>query len=172
MRAILERTAAAWALLGGLGLLAIVLVTAFNVGAIALDRAAGAWGGSVAILAGYEDFVRVTISSAALMLFPYCQLRRGHVGVDLFVERLPVKAQAFLDRLSLALMAGLALFLAYWMWFGMLETRADGAVSRVLGWAEWPFYLPGLVSLVLWALAAIAMLVDPDPAEPAAAGPA
>jgi hypothetical protein len=40
------------------------------------------------------------------------------------------------------------------MAIGMTETRADQAVSRVLGWPEWPFYLPGLVSLALWAVVA------------------
>ena len=48
----------------------------------------------------------------------------------------------------------LVLFLLYWMVIGMLESRADQAVSRVLEWPEWPFYLPGLVSLLLWALVA------------------
>jgi TRAP-type C4-dicarboxylate transport system permease small subunit len=36
----------------------------------------------------------------------------------------------------------------------MVENRDDQAISRVLGWPEWPFYLPGLVSLALWALVA------------------
>ena len=47
-------------------------------------------------------------------------------------------------------------FLFYWMGLGMIETRVDGAVSRVLGWPEWPFYLPGLISLALWAATAAA----------------
>ena len=40
----------------------------------------------------------------------------------------------------------------------MVETRADGLVSPVLDWPEWPFYLPGLVSLALWALVAAEQL--------------
>ena len=44
------------------------------------------------------------------------------------------------------------------MLFGMLETHADAAVSRVLGWPEWPFYIPGIASLVLWALIALAQI--------------
>ena len=39
-RTLLEKTAAGWALLGGVILIAIVLVTVTNVGAFTLDRAA------------------------------------------------------------------------------------------------------------------------------------
>jgi TRAP-type C4-dicarboxylate transport system permease small subunit len=151
MRALLEKLAAWWAILGGVVLLAIVLVTAANVGAFGLDKIARLFGATVSGLPGYEDFVRLAISGAALMLFPFCQLKRGHLAVDLFVNVTPRAVRRALDAASLVAMAALALFLAYWMVLGLLETRADGALSRVLGWPEWPFYLPGIASLLLWA---------------------
>lgn len=154
MRAILEKVATGWALLGGVLLLVIVAVTVTNVGAFALDKIARLFGGTVSGLPGYEDFVRLAISGAALMLFPYCQLRRGHVIVDLFATVMPRPLRRILDVVSLIATAALALFLAYGMILGMAETRADGALSRVLGWVEWPFYVPGIVSLALWALIA------------------
>ena len=40
--------------------------------------------------------------------------------------------------------------------------EGHGAVSRVLGWPEWPFYLPGLASLLLWAAIAGLQLFEPD----------
>lgn len=154
MRAFLEKLAAGWALLGGVILLTIVAVTVTNAGAFALDRIARVFGGTISGLPGYEDFVRLAIGAAALMLFPYCQLKRGHIAVDLFVDKTPRPVQKALDLLSLTAMAGLAAFLAYWMVLGLAETRADGALSRVLGWPEWPFYLPGIASLALWAAVA------------------
>jgi TRAP-type C4-dicarboxylate transport system permease small subunit len=150
----LERVVTWWALLGGVGLLLIVGATAFNVGAFAADIVAQKFGGSITAFPGYEDFVRLVVSAAVLMLFPYCQLRRGHVAVDLLVERMPQPVQRAIDAISLIGMTILVLFLFYWMVIGMIETRADHAVSRVLEWPEWPFYLPGLVSLALWALVA------------------
>jgi TRAP-type C4-dicarboxylate transport system permease small subunit len=152
----LERVVTWWALLGGVGLLLIVGATAFNVGAFTADRVARIFGASVGAFPGYEDFVRLVVSAAVLMLFPYCQLQRGHVAVDLLVERMPQPVQRAVDAISLIGMTLLVLFLLYWMVIGMIETRADHAVSRVLGWPEWPFYLPGLVSLALWALVAAA----------------
>jgi TRAP-type C4-dicarboxylate transport system permease small subunit len=154
LRDILERVVLWWALLGGVGLLLIVGATAFNIGAFAADMVAQKFGASVGAFPGYEDFVRLMVSAAVLMLFPYCQLRRGHVAVDLFVEQMPQPVQRAIDAISLIGMTVLVVFLLYWMVIGMVETRADQAVSRVLEWPEWPFYLPGLVSLALWALVA------------------
>lgn len=141
----------AWALAGGVMIGLIMIVTSINVIGFGLDRVARLYGGSVSGLPGYEDFVRLGISCAALMFFPYCQLRRGHLAVDLFASALPLGIQKFLDRMWLVTIILVALFLAYWMVLGMVETIQDNALSRVLGWSEWPFYIPGIVSLVLWA---------------------
>lgn len=153
--ALLERVVLAWALAGGVILLAIVLVTVTNVGAWTIDRVARAFGAHVSGLPGYEDFVRLAIGAAALMFLPVCQLRRGHIVVEVFTGVFPPGLRRALDGAWQVLTVAAALFLAYWMWAGMLETYRDGALSRVLGWPEWPFYLPGVVSLVLWALVAL-----------------
>lgn len=151
----LEALVSGWALLGGVLLLLIVLVTTLNVAAFSLDRAARLVGANVPGLAGYEDFVRLLISAAALMFFPYCQLRQGHVTVDLLAQRLPVKMQRALQALWLLSTAVVALGLAWYMCLGLWESRGDGVITAVLGWAEWPFYLPGILSLLLWALVAL-----------------
>lgn len=162
MTARLEKIAAAWAMAAGAVLAAIALVTVINAGAFLADRLARLAGASVAGLPGYEDFVRLAVGCAALMLIPYCQVRRGHIAVDILVSRLPRGLGRALDRISGLGIAALALCLAYWMTLGMAETRADHALSRVLGWPEWPFYLPGIASLVLWAAIAAAQALWPD----------
>lgn len=167
MRQALERIVLWWALAGGVGLLSIVAATAFNVGAFALDKLLRPFGTEVTAFPGYEDFVRLVISAAALMLFPYCQWRRGHVAVDLLVDRMPRPVQRVIDGISLLGMTALALFVLYWMSIGMVETRDDQAISRVLGWPEWPFYLPGLVSLALWGLVAAIQTLETLRSRPA-----
>ena len=143
-----------WALLGGLLLIAITLVTSVNVGSTILNRIAVLFGGNVAGLPGYEDFVRLTISCAALMFFPYCQAKRGHVAVSLFVNGLPSGIRLGLIRFWVGITVLAAAFLGYWMLIGMFETRDDQVSSSILGWPIWPFYIPGIVSLILWALVA------------------
>jgi TRAP-type C4-dicarboxylate transport system permease small subunit len=149
-----DRLVKTWAICGGLFLLAIVFVTTTNVGLFALDRAARPFGRTVSGLPGYEDFVSLAVSAAALMFFPHCQRQRGHVAVDVFTEKLPKHLQHGLDRLWSVAACLLALFLAYWMLLGMLESRGDGALTPVLGWSLWPFYLPGIISLLLWTVVA------------------
>jgi len=157
-----------WAILGGVVLLGIVAVTVANAGAFALDRVARLAGGEVGALPGYEDFVTLAIGTAIPMFLPWCQAQRGHLAVDLFLSRAPAWLKRGIDRLSLVSMAALALFLAYWMTLGLLETRGDGALSPVLGWQVWPFYISGIVSLVLWSMiATVQALTDtPEAANP------
>lgn len=162
----LEEIAARFAIGGGLILLAIMLVSSLNAGAFALDRAARLFGGAVSGLSGYEDFVLLAISSAALMFFPYCQAKRGHVAVDLFVSMLPPRARRWLDVFWLAMTLVLTRFLFYWMWLGMLETREDGVLSSIIGWPIWPFYLPGIASILLWELVTVAQILAPAPERP------
>jgi len=160
MRRTFERIVALWALGGGAILLSVVAATAFNVGGFALDALARRFGAGVSGLVGYEDFVALATGAAAPMLLPWCQLRGGHVAVDAFAHRMPGWFRRAVDLLSLAGLAALAVFLFHWMVLGMLETRADGIVAGVLGWPEWPFYLPGLLSLPLWAAVAGLGFVD------------
>lgn len=159
----LQRVATYWALLGGLLVIAIVLVTTVNVSAFILDSLLKPFGIFVPALPGYEDFVRLAISVAALSFFPYCQMKRGHVAVELFVQSFPRLLRDGLDRLWLFLTSGLAVFLAYWMWVGMLETRDDKNVTSILGWLEWPWYFPGVVSMALWALISLSQAFGDKP---------
>ncbi|WP_316979841.1 TRAP transporter small permease [Shumkonia mesophila] len=154
MHALVQRFVTWWALAAGVVLLLIVLVTTINVTAFSMDKIARLFDGGVSGLPGYEDFVDLAAGVAGLMLMPYCQLRRGHVAVDLFTAMAPRAVQKALDLVSLIAVAALTLFLAYWMAVGLAETRADGVLSPVLGWPVWPFYLPGVVSLLLWAAVA------------------
>lgn len=162
MRTKLSEIAAWWALAGGVILLVIVAVTSWNVGAFLIDRL----GADVRGLPGYEDAVRLLISCAGLMFFPYCQDRRGHVAVDFFVKALPSAVRGALDRLWLGCTALAAVFLAYWMLIGLVETQSDQTSSGILGWREWPFYIPGIVSLVLWAAIAAAQCAEASRREP------
>lgn len=75
MRSFLYRLADYFALGGGLIIMVIVLVTTANVTAFTLNRIASLWGGQVPGLSGYEDFVRLAMSAAALMFFPLAQIK-------------------------------------------------------------------------------------------------
>lgn len=151
----LERLAAAFAIAGGTVLLAIAALTGINVLLTGLDMVAP---GQFGVVRGYEDLVRLLVSAAVPLLFPWCQLRRGHVAVELLAEWLPAPVRAALEHLGVALTAAIAIFLAFWLFQGLLETRADGRIASVLGWPEWPFFVPALLALLLWAAVAARQL--------------
>lgn len=146
----LSSLADAFALVGGAILGIIVFLTTTNVAAFILDRIARSFGENVSGLPGYEDVVRLAISCAALMFLPYCQLNRGHVAVDIVTANLAYPIRRAIDRAWLVLIAAMAWFLAYWMVLGMFEKRSDNVLAGVIGWSEWPFYIPGILSLILW----------------------
>lgn len=162
MNRFLGKLAESFALVGGAAVILIVLVTTVNAGAFILDRMSAVLGRDIPGLPGYEDFVRLTISAAALMFLPYCQLKRGHVAVDLFMARVPRAIRRVIDRAWLLVTAAIALFLAWWMIQGLAENFSDGVVTGVLGWPEWPFYVPGIVSLLLWAAVALGQTTQED----------
>ncbi len=152
---LLYRLSVMWALAGGACLAVIVVATMTNVSAFTLDRLAEVLGlDGPAGLPGYEDAVRLLVGVAALMVLPYCQARRGHVAADVLTGGLPPAMRRRLDRVWLGATAVVVAALAVWLGVGLVETRADGALTPVLGWPVWPFMLPGVLSLGLWALVA------------------
>lgn len=151
----------ALALYGGLMLLVIVAMTVVNAAGFGLDAVARTWGGAVPGLSGYEEIVALLVGGAALSFLPWCQMQGGHVVVDLFTQRLPRPVIRAIDRLTHGLTAGLALFLGSRMIAGMLEARADGVVSSVHSWPEWPFWVPGVIATLTWSLTAAVLALAP-----------
>ena len=155
LRTALERVVRTWALLGGAILLVIVGITAVNVAGFTADAVAEAWGGNVSGLPGYEDAVTMLVGTAALAMFPYCQLVGGHASVDVFMSRAPAAANRAITLLSGMAIAALALWMAWMLALGTLETRADATETAVLGWPVWVFMPSAVISCVLWAAAAL-----------------
>jgi TRAP-type C4-dicarboxylate transport system permease small subunit len=151
MKNVLYKAASWLAVAGGALALLIAIVTIVNVTAFGLDKLARLFNANVPAIIGYEDFVSMIVSSAALMFFPYCQAHRGHVAVDVFIKMFPDGFARIVDTLSDVLMTCLALFLGYMMVNGLIEVRSDNTLSAILGWPVWPFYVPGIISMFLWA---------------------
>ncbi|KAA5604754.1 TRAP transporter small permease subunit [Roseospira marina] len=166
---VLTPLAVGFALYGGVVLLVITAVTMLNVAGFALDAVARPFGGRVPGVSGYEEVVALLVGGATLSFLPWCQLRWGHVTVDLFTRRAPRRLVAAVDRLALVLTAALAFGLALSMAVGMAQMRTDGVVTGVRAWPEWPFWGPGVAGLALWGAVAAVMALAP-PASPTTAG--
>ncbi|MEL6922138.1 MAG: TRAP transporter small permease subunit [Pseudomonadota bacterium] len=155
---VLRPICALWAVLGGMVLISIMAITTINASAFLADRIASGFGGNVAGLSGYEDFVSLAIAGAVTSFFPWCQLQRGHLAVQLFKGRgsdgLWRRITLLWDLLLIATVA----FLAWMLFQGALEARADGNQTAILGWPVWQFMLPPVLSLALWSVIATTQL--------------
>ena len=135
------RKCAEWfALAGGALLTAVVLMTAVSAaGNILLNKP----------VPGDFEVVEVAVAVAVFAFLPYCQLAGANVTADLFTSRLGPRALAALSLLSSLVAAAFAALLLWRMFAGMLDYRADGEITHILGFPVWLAFPPILLSLAL-----------------------
>jgi TRAP-type C4-dicarboxylate transport system permease small subunit len=106
----LETACRVLAYAGGVILAAIALLTVVSV----IGRALIGFG--LAPITGDFEMVEAGCAIAIFAFLPWCQLKRGHVTVDVFVDRLPDRAKAVLGLagdLAIAIVSGLILWRFY-----------------------------------------------------------
>lgn len=136
------------AVAGGIALMAIVAMVVASVVGRALI-----WLGLRPITGDYE-LVSVGMGFAVFAFMPWVHLQRGHALVTLVTDSFGVRANAWLLVISDLLMLALSGFLAWRLYFGMLDKFAYRETTLLLrfplGWA-YALGLVGAVALVLVA---------------------
>ena len=87
----------------------------------------------------------------------YCTIRKGHVKVDLIVERLPIRVQAIIDTITTLLSLGLCTLITWQSFVNMVSVYTSGATSWPLNIIVFPF--AGLVAFG-FAWFAVVLLAD------------
>lgn len=146
----LERAIDAWALMGGLVLVGLVVVNVWSV-------VGGALG---APFAGDVELTEMGVAAAAFAFLPYCQLHRQNVRADLFTEGAGPGVRRALDSAASAIALGFAALLLWRMSDGLADQRAFGYSSTILQVPIWWVYVPILISLALLLAAAAMTLLD------------
>lgn len=130
----------AWALVGGLILAALALMTAASaVMNLVANRP---------IAADYE-LMKHFVAIAVFTFLPWCQLVGANVSVDIFTERMGPRAKAAMALLGAVLAGAFAALLLVQMYGGMqgyLRFPEETAVLKLPLWTAFP---PILLSLVL-----------------------
>jgi len=90
---------------------------------------------------GDFELVEAGCAMAIFAFLPWCQLKRGHVTVDIFIQSLPLRAQAFLGFVGDLLLALAAYVILWRLWLGFGEKFPYGgeAFRNVLGMGSKPF---------------------------------
>ncbi len=133
----------AWA--GGGVLVALAGITVLSI----LGRALIPLG--LSPITGDFELVEAGCAIAIFAFLPWAQMRRGHVTVDLFIARLPARAQAVLGLIGDALMtlaAGVILW-RLWLGFGEKFPYGSDALRDALGFGSKPFFVETTYELEL-----------------------
>ncbi len=133
---VLERIDRQLAYFGGIVLALIALITVASI----IGR--GLLFAGLGPIKGDYELVENGCAIAIFAFMPLAQLKRGHVTVDIFVQALPLRAQAFLGFLGDTLLT-LAAFIILWqLWLGFGEKLPYGSdmLRAIMGWGAKPFF--------------------------------
>lgn len=146
-KSLLLRATEVWALLGGVLLFAIALMTSYSSGAGWLIGKP---------LPGDVELVEMLTAVSVFMFLPYCQITGANVTADLFTARAGPRTVALLELLGSAVALAFSLLLLWRMGLGLLDYRQYVETTTILKIPIWTAYLPALASLALLAAAAAA----------------
>ncbi|MFY0691515.1 MAG: TRAP transporter small permease [Paracoccaceae bacterium] len=121
---------------GGFVLVSLALITVVSV----LGRAFIFAG--LRPISGDFELVEAGCAIAIFAFMPWCQLRRGHVTVDIFIDRLPSRARAVFGLIgdaAIAVVSGLILW-RIWLGFGEKFPYGSEALRDALGMGYKPFF--------------------------------
>lgn len=82
---------------------------------------------------GDFELVEAGCAVAVFAFLPWCQYRRGHVTVDIFISRLSGRLQAVLAMIGNLALSAAACFIAWRLWFGTQDKFSYGETTMILG---------------------------------------
>jgi TRAP-type C4-dicarboxylate transport system permease small subunit len=139
-REVLTRLCEHVALVGGVALLGAML-------AMVVTVVGGAFGKP---LLGDSEIVELLGGITVFTFLPYCHLRGSNVIVDFFTQRLPARAQDWLDAAMNVVFAAVAVVLTWRLIDGGITAFGRDKRSMFLQLPDWWGYAIGAVAMLLW----------------------
>lgn len=149
--AFLRRVIELWALVGGLVLLGVALMSTWS-------ATSGVVFGKP--LPGDFELVEMLVAVAVFMFLPYCQQTGANVTADLFTAGAGPRTVAALGLLAALVAVAFSVLLLWRMYEGLLDYRQYVETTTILRIPVWYAYIPALASLALLALAALISVRD------------
>lgn len=129
--AAIEWLARALAILGGLVLVAITVLTVVSITGRAFVRQ------GLGPIPGDFELVEAMTAFAVFAFLPWCQLRRAHATVDVFTSFLSDGVNRVIDLVSEVLMTGVIVLVAWRLWYGMLDKIRYQETTFILQFPVW-----------------------------------
>ncbi|TWG93203.1 TRAP-type C4-dicarboxylate transport system permease small subunit [Mesorhizobium sp. J18] len=150
--AAIEWLARALAIIGGLVLIAITILTVVSITGRAFARQ------GLGPIPGDFELVQVLTAFAVFAFLPWCQVSRGHASVDVFTSFLSDRANRIIDLVSELLMTGMIVLIAWRLCYGMLDKIRYHETTFILQFPVWWGYAASLVAAVLAVIVSFYML--------------
>jgi TRAP-type C4-dicarboxylate transport system permease small subunit len=111
-------------------------------------------------LQGVDELGGYSLAIGSTIAFALAVIGRNHIRVDVFHDRFPRRLKAFLNWLSIVLLAGMAVLFVVVSWRVLSESLAYGSTAQT-PWATPLIYPQGLwyAGLVLFMLVAVGFAV-------------
>ena len=107
------------------------------------------------------DFELVENGTAFVVFcaLPYCQMRYGHVSVDILSRRFPALLSWLIAVLSHGMMSVIALIITRQLYLGMMDKYQWGETTFILQLPAWWGYAAALPASALWLIASITAMM-------------
>jgi TRAP-type C4-dicarboxylate transport system permease small subunit len=143
---ILENSAKLCAILAGVLLISITLMTCASViGRETIGKT----------ISGDFELSGVLAGAAIALFMPWCQFKRGNIMVDFFTSGASEKTQDKMERFGALLLAVVMALMAWRTALGGLNVFNTHSETQILGFPEWVVYCTMVPPLALTALIAL-----------------
>lgn len=148
----MEWLARALALMGGIVLIAMTILTCVSI----TGRAMIPFG--LGPVPGDFELVEAGAGFAIFAFLPWCQISRGHASVDLFTSFLPDGVNRFIDLIAEILLTIMVLVIAWRLWVGTGDKMRYGETTFILQFPLWWAYAASLVGALVACVISVYMV--------------
>lgn len=139
----IERLARALAILGGLVLVVITLLTVVSITGRAFVRL------GLGPIPGDFELVEAMTAFAVFSFLPWCQLRGAHATVDVFTSFFPDGVNRFINLVTEILMTFVIVLIAWRLWYGMMDKMRYNETTFILQFPVWWGFAAAMVAVAV-----------------------
>lgn len=166
----MEKLARVMAIIGGLVLVFLIVMTCVSVLGRGLNTVFHGWVGQilpgmskwflnlgVGPILGDFELVEAGVAFAIFASLPLCQIAGSHATVDIFTKNLPRDVSRFLLMVTEILFACVLILIAWRLYEGMLSKKSYGETTFLLQFPIWWAYAASLFGAIIAAISAVYM---------------
>lgn len=149
LSSVIDLLARSLAVLGGLALCAITVMTVASVAGRSLVPL------GLGPVPGDFELVEAAMTFAVFAFLPWCHLKGGNVSVEIFTNFLSPAANRLIDAVANSLMLAFALLVSWRHFLGMLDKKSYGETTFILQFPLWWAYAAGMVGAAVLVIVAL-----------------